>query len=77
MGKKLSEFDKGVIHGIALACSTIMAAYDETTCVAYAIGAAGLTREKMKRAGVEDYDLRKLAPAFADLRAEQRRKPQR
>jgi len=68
MGKKLSEFDRGVIVGIAIACSTIASCYDQPRMVAEAIGAAGLNRRKMKAAGVEKYDLDILKPVFAELR---------
>ncbi len=68
MPKKLSEYDKGVIVGIAIACSTIQSAYDEPRMVSEAVGAAALNRAKMKRAGVDDYDLKILRPVFAELK---------
>ncbi len=68
MAKKLSDFDRGVIVGIAIACSTIQSAYDDPRIVSEAIGAAGLNRSKMKRAGVEKYDLDILRPVFAELK---------
>lgn len=63
----MNDFDRGVIVGIALACSTIQSAFDQPRMCAEALGAAGLNRRKLKRAGVEDYDLKILRPVFADL----------
>lgn len=72
MAKKLSDYDRGMIIGIAIACSTIQSAYDDPQACAEAIAAAGLNREKMKRAGVERYDLDILRPAFAELNRSKR-----
>lgn len=71
----MSDHDRGVIIGIAIACSTIQSAYGSEQEVEEAILAAGLNRAKMKRAGVEDYDLKILAPVFRNINRRKRRKP--
>lgn len=74
MPKKLSDYDRGMIHGIAIACSTIQSGFDSPVAVAEAIACAGLNRAKMKRAGVDKYDLDILKPAFAELKPARGRK---
>jgi len=65
---KMSDFDRGMIVGCALACTAIQHGHDCPTAVADALKAMALDRRKMKRAGVSDYDLRVLRPVFRELR---------
>jgi hypothetical protein len=68
MPKKISEFDKGFAWGVAVSCSAIQSTHDQPRMISEALGAAGLTtRRKMKRYGVEDYDLDILQPVFKEL----------
>lgn len=64
----MSEYDRGVIVGIGLACSIIQKSHDMPVEVSEAIAACGLNRDKMKRAGVGDYDLKILRPVFRELK---------
>ncbi len=64
---KMSEFDRGVIVGVGLACSIIQSAHDHPVACAEALGACGLNRSKLKRAGLENYDLKILRPVFREL----------
>ena len=68
MPKKMSDFDRGVIVGIGLACSIIQNVSDQPRAISEAISACALNRRKMKAAGVEDYDLKILRPVFAELK---------
>lgn len=63
----MNEYDRGVIIGIALACSTIQASYDNPVHVASALRVACLDRRKMRAAGVSAYDLKTLKPVFKEL----------
>jgi hypothetical protein len=68
MAKKMSEFDRGQIVGIGLACSIIQNAGDQPRSVSEALAACNLNRAKLKRAGLDDYDLDILKPVFAELK---------
>lgn len=63
-----SEFDRGVIVGIGLACSIAQSTHDCPVVLAEVLRAACLNRRQMKAAGVDDYDLKILGPVFAELR---------
>lgn len=67
MAKKQSDYDRGVVVGIALACSIAQSSHDCPVILAEVLGATGLNRGKMKTAGVEDYDLKILRPVFREL----------
>jgi len=66
--KQMSDYDRGVIVGIALACSIAQSTHDCPTILGEVLGAAALDRRKMKAAGVDDYDLKILRPVFRELR---------
>jgi len=61
-------YDNGMIVGMAIACSTIQDAFDQPRMCAEVLNAAALNRRKMKRAGVDEYDLKILKPVFAELK---------
>jgi hypothetical protein len=66
---------RGFAHGIAVACSTLLGTWGDEVPVEEILTGAGLdTRAKMKRLGVEDYDLDVLKPVFKTLR---RRRPRK
>lgn len=67
MPKKINEFDRGVIVGVGLACSIIQSSHNQPVACAEAIGACALNRAKLKRAGLDDYDLKILRPVFKEL----------
>ena len=67
MSRKMSDYDRGVIVGVGLACSIIQSAHDNPVLCSEAIAACGLNRAKLKRAGLEDYDLKILRPVFKEL----------
>lgn len=61
---------RGFAHGIAVACSTMVDVWGEEVAAEEILRGAGLdTRAKMKALGVDDYDLKRLAPVFKTLRA--------
>lgn len=64
---KMSDYDRGVIVGVGLACSIIQSTHDQPRACAEALGACALNRSKLKRAGLEDYDLEILRPVFKEL----------
>jgi hypothetical protein len=65
---------RGFAHGIAVACSTMFGTWGESVAVEEILSGAGLdTHTKMKRLGVDDYDLKILAPIFKTLRERRRR----
>jgi hypothetical protein len=66
--REQAVYDRGVIVGIALACSTIHGSFDQPTMVAEALRTAGLDRRKCVAAGVSPYDLKVLRPVFKELR---------
>lgn len=60
---------RGFASGIAVACSTMFGTWGESVAVEEILGGANLdTRVKMKRLGVDDYDLKILAPVFKTMR---------
>ena len=65
--KKMSDYDRGMIVGIGLACSIIQNNIDQPRGIAECLNACCLTRRQLKRAGVEDYDLKILRPVFREL----------
>lgn len=66
---------RGFAQGIAVACSTLFGTWgDEVPCEEILRGANLDTREKMKRLGVDDYDLDILKPVFRTLRRKPKRK---
>lgn len=69
MAKKISDYDRGVIVGVGLACSIAQSAHDCPTVLAEVLGATCLNRRKLKAAGLEDHDLKILRPVFKELRA--------
>jgi hypothetical protein len=77
MGERTPEQDRwhkrGFAHGIAVACSTMFGTWGEDVAVEEILTGAGLTtRAKMKKLGVDDYDLEILAPIFKNLRRKKR-----
>ena len=60
--------DNAFIQGVALALSIIQSAHDKPSLLAEVLRATCLDRRKMKRAGVDDYDLDVLRPVFAELK---------
>jgi hypothetical protein len=66
--------ERGFAHGIAVACSTMYGTWGESVAVEEILVGAKLdTRAKMKRLGVDDYDLKILAPVFKTLHVQKRR----
>lgn len=66
--------EQGFAHGIAVACSTMFGTWGESVAVEEILTGAGLTtHSKMKRLGVDDYDLKILAPIFKTLRQQRAR----
>ena len=60
---------RGFARGVAVACGIIQSAHDEPVAVAEALLACGFdTREKLKAAGAEDYDLKLLRPVFEECK---------
>lgn len=59
---------RGFAHGIAVACSTLVGTWGEEVAAEEILRGANLdTRQKMKRLGVDDYDLNILKPIFKTL----------
>lgn len=65
---RMSDYDRGMIVGIGLACSIVMRSHDHPVACAEVLGACGLNRAKLKRAGLDDYDLVALRPVFREMR---------
>jgi len=66
--------ERGFAHGIAVACSTLYGTWGESVAVEEILSGAGLdTHTKMKKLGVDDYDLKILAPVFKTMREHKRR----
>lgn len=65
---KMTDYDRGVIVGIGLACSIAQSAHDCPSILVEVLGATALNRAKLKRAGLEEYDLKILRPVFAELK---------
>lgn len=64
---------RGFAQGIAVACSTMVDVWGETVAPEEIMCGAGLdTRAKMKRLGVDKYDLDILSPVFAQIRRHKR-----
>lgn len=68
MSGKLTDYDRGVAVGIGLACSIIQSTGDQPRMISEALKACCLNRAKLKRAGLEKYDLDILRPVFAELK---------
>ena len=68
MAKKMSDYDRGVIIGIGLACSIAQSSHDVPVVVEEVLRAACLDRRKLKRAGLDDHDLKILKPVFAQMK---------
>lgn len=65
--------ERGFAQGIAVACSTIVGVWGDEVQAEEILGGAKLeTRAKMKRLGVDDYDLEILKPIFKILRRKRR-----
>lgn len=64
---KMSDYDRGVAVGVGLACAIIASEHDRPSVVSSALRACNLNRAKLKRAGLSDWDLEKLAPVFREL----------
>jgi hypothetical protein len=60
--------NKNFIQGVAIALSIIQSSFDQPRHCAEVLNACNLDRRKMKRAGVDDYDLKILRPVFAELK---------
>lgn len=68
MPKKMSDYDRGVIIGIGLACAIAQGNHDQPGMLSEVLEACGLNRGKLKRAGLEQCDLDALRPVFRDMR---------
>jgi hypothetical protein len=66
---KMSDYDRGVIVGIGLACAIIQRDFDNPVACAEVLNACALNRRKLKRAGLPDYDLKALRPVFRDMQS--------
>lgn len=63
------ERDQGFAAGVAVACSTFVGPHGEHPGITEVLVACNFdTRQKLKRLGVDDYDLNILSPVFAELR---------
>lgn len=61
--------DRGFAQGLAVACSIFVRGHGEHPAVTEALIACNLdTRQKLKRFGVDDYDLNILRPVLAEIR---------
>ncbi len=60
--------DCGFVQGVAISLSIIQSSFDQPRMCAEVLKANNLDRRKMKRAGVDDYDLKILRPVFAELK---------
>lgn len=67
MTKHMSDYDRGVIVGIGLACSIAQSSHDCPVVLSEVLGATNLNRRKLKAAGLEEYDLKILRPVFREL----------
>lgn len=64
---------RGFASGIAVACSTMYGTWGDEVPVEEILRGANLdTRAKMKRLGVDDYDLDILKPIFKTIRDRKR-----
>ncbi len=68
MPKKMSDYDRGMIVGIGLACSIAQGNHDQPRMLAEVLQACCLNRRKLKAAGLEDRDLSILRPVFKDMK---------
>lgn len=65
---------RGFASGIAVACSTMFGTWGEQVPVEEILAGAGLTTSaKMKRLGVDDYDVNILKPVFKVMRERKQR----
>lgn len=63
------DFDRGMVVGMALACSIVQRSFDQPTIVEEVLGAAGLTTPaQLRAAGVDDYDINILSPIMKTMR---------
>lgn len=68
MAKRTKDWDRGFASGVAVACGIINSCFDQPSMVSEALVATGYeTRQKLKAAGADDYDLKLLRSAFADI----------
>jgi hypothetical protein len=66
--------ERGFAAGIAVACSTIVGVWGDEVQAEEILWGAGLdTRTKAKALGVDDCDLKILAPVFKTIRRKKRR----
>ena len=71
--KERAAFDRGFANGVAVACGIIQSCFDRPGMCAEALVACGYeTRAKLKKAGVQDYDLKLLRLVFAEIRMHKR-----
>jgi hypothetical protein len=64
-----THHDRGFACGVATACGIIIQAHDNQVVVREVLNATGLdTRQKLKRAGVDDYDLDLLRAVLRDIK---------
>lgn len=60
--------EKGYAAGVALACALMVDVWGEEVAAEEILSATGLTtRAKMKKLGVDDYDLVRLKPVFKTM----------
>lgn len=79
MSKRTKEQDKwhhrGYAAGVAIACAIVVDVWGEEVQAEEVMRATGLTtRAKMKRLGVDDYDLDRLKPVFKTLATRSKRR---
>ena len=61
--------ERGFAAGIAVACAILYGTFGEEVATKEILGASGLvTAAKMRRLGVDDYDIKILRPVFKTLR---------
>ena len=60
---------RGFAQGIAVACGIIQSCFDQPTMCAEVLNACHYeTRQKLKAAGADDYDLKLLKPVFREIK---------
>jgi len=67
--------ERGYAAGVAFACATIVDIWGDEVQAQEILLATGLTRgAQLKRLGVDEYDLERLAPVFKTLSARAKRR---
>jgi hypothetical protein len=58
----VTTFERGLIHGLAIAAAFMVRGHDEPTCAAEIITEQGYGWSDLKRANIDEYDLEALRP---------------